>query len=122
MKATIIQLAQLEEYFFAEGCYITELSTGVQDPELSIARARLTPGKTTRLHSLIQTAERYVILEGSGLVEIGELPPSQVSAGDVVLIPPEVPQRITNTAAIDLVFLALCTPPFTEQVYRDLEE
>ena len=54
-------------------------------------------------------------------MEVGDLPPTVVSAGDVVLIPPGVRQRITNIAAVDLVFLALCTPPFSESAYRDLE-
>jgi mannose-6-phosphate isomerase-like protein (cupin superfamily) len=121
VETGIKKFAEESEYFFAEGCYIAELSNGADDPGLSIARARLTPGKTTRWHSLFETAERYVILAGSGLVEVGELPATAVRAGDVVLIPPQVRQRITNTCAVDLVFLALCTPPFQQQVYQDLE-
>ncbi len=122
MEPVIHRQDEREEYYFAEGCYITELSNDGSDPELSIARARVRAGKTTRWHSLDKTTERYVIVAGTGRVEIGDLPPAKVSAGDVVLIPPGVRQRITNTAAVDLVFLALCTPPFREAAYRDLEE
>ena len=121
MNPAILKLEEREEYYFAEGCYITELANDGGDPELSIARARVTAGQTTRWHSLIDTAERYVIIEGAGRVEVGDLPPTVVTAGDVVLIPPGVRQRITNIAAVDLVFLALCTPPFNESAYRDLE-
>ena len=122
MKATVIKTDPDSEYFFAEGCFITELSNSVDDTLLSIARARVEPGKTTRWHRLSDTAERYVILAGSGLVEIDELPATTVTAGDVVLIPPLTRQRITNTGRVDLLFLALCTPPFCQENYRDLEE
>jgi quercetin dioxygenase-like cupin family protein len=48
---------------------------------------RVKPGITTRWHSLSATDERYVILSGQGMVEIGNLPAHSVQAGDVVLIP-----------------------------------
>ena len=111
-----------KEYFFAEGCFITELSNSADDPQVSIARARLEPGKTTRWHYLCDTAERYVLQDGSGLVEVGELPARQVAAGDVVVIPPGVRQRIYNTGACDLVFLAICSPRFREECYVDVED
>jgi oxalate decarboxylase/phosphoglucose isomerase-like protein (cupin superfamily) len=56
-----------------------------------------------------------------GLVEVGDLPPQQVTAGDVVLIPPECRQRIANTGAADLVFLAICSPRFQQQAYEDID-
>lgn len=111
-----------KEYFFAEGCFITELSNSADDPQVSIARARLEPGKTTRWHYLRDTAERYVLQEGNGLVEVGELPARQVAAGDVVVIPPGVRQRIYNTGSCDLVFLAICSPRFRQECYVDVED
>lgn len=111
-----------KEYFFAEGCFITELSNSADDPDVSIARARLEPGKTTRWHYLRDTAERYVLQEGSGLVEVGELPARPVAAGDVVVIPPGARQRICNTGSCDLIFLAICTPRFKEECYVDVED
>jgi mannose-6-phosphate isomerase-like protein (cupin superfamily) len=80
------------------------------------------PGITTRWHRLLDTAERYVILGGTGRVEIGELAPRAVGPGDVVLIPPLCRQRIANTGTADLVFLAICTPRYTEAVYEALED
>jgi len=55
------------------------------------------------------------------VVEVGELPPAAVGPGDVVVIPPLCRQRITNTGNRDLIFLAICTPRFSEAVYEDLE-
>ena len=109
------------EYYFEEGCFITELSNSEDDPEISIARARVEPGKTTKWHSLVGISERYLILEGEGLVEVGEMEARLVRAGDLVSIPPEQRQRISNTSEKDLVFLAICSPAFTSSAYRDLE-
>ena len=108
------------ECYTEEGCYILELSNSPADPDVSIARTRVLPGVTTRLHCLQGVAERYVILEGCGRVEVGDLPAQAVQPGAVVLIPPDCPQRITNTGSGDLVFLAICSPRFTPAVYADV--
>jgi mannose-6-phosphate isomerase-like protein (cupin superfamily) len=121
-KASIKANATTPEYFFAEGCFITELSNSSDDPQVSIARARLEPGKTTRWHYLRVTTERYVVLQGAGLVEVDVLPAQHVGCGDVVIIPAGARQRISNTGTIDLVFLAICAPRFTSGVYVDIED
>jgi mannose-6-phosphate isomerase-like protein (cupin superfamily) len=121
MNACIKANDATQEYFFAEGCFITELSNSGDDPEVSIARARLEPGKTTRWHYLRETNERYVVLQGAGLVEVGDLPAQHVRSGDVVIIPAGVRQRISSTGTIDLVFLAICSPRFTPGAYVDIE-
>jgi mannose-6-phosphate isomerase-like protein (cupin superfamily) len=121
LKECIRKLGHGEEFFTPEGCYITELSNIADDPDVSIARARVEPGMTTRWHRLRGTAERYVILNGEGLVEVGNQPPQEVTAGDVVLIPPMCGQRITNVGNEDLIFLAICTPRFSKEAYEDVE-
>lgn len=120
MVPTILPFAPSVEYEHPEGCHILELSNGPHDPALSIARARVPAGGTTRWHRLVGTTERYVVLEGRGRVEVGDLPPREVGPGDVVLIPPGCRQRIANSGTADLVFLALCTPRFTPAAYEDL--
>jgi mannose-6-phosphate isomerase-like protein (cupin superfamily) len=110
----------VNEYWFEEGCFITELSNTPDDPAVSIARARVPRGGTTRWHQVEATAERYVILEGKGRVEVGDEPPREVGAGDVVLIPPSCRQRIANIGDTDLIFLAICTPRFVREAYREL--
>ncbi len=111
-----------DEYYFEEGCFITELHNSPDDPEVSVARARVEPGRTTRWHSLEAIRERYVMVEGSGLVEIGDEAPRTVLPGEVVHIPPDCRQRITNTGSRDLLFLVVCTPRFTLEAYCDLEK
>jgi mannose-6-phosphate isomerase-like protein (cupin superfamily) len=122
MKEALKHMDGAAEYYFEEGCYILELLNSSEEQDLSIARARVKPGVTTVRHCLLDTAERYVILEGRGRVEVGELPPEEVAPGDVVLIPAFCPQRITNMGDVDLVFLAICTPRFTPRQYQRVAE
>jgi mannose-6-phosphate isomerase-like protein (cupin superfamily) len=110
-----------KEFPTPERCSIIELSNTQDDLEASIARARVRSGVTTRWHRVVGTAERYVILEGSGRVEVGSLPPEDVSPGDVVLIPPSCRQRISNIGQADLIFLAICTPRFRPEAYEDID-
>ena len=112
----------MDEFYIAEGCFITELSNTPDDPAVSIARARVPPGITTRWHRVKGTAERYVILEGKGRAEVGDLPPQEVGPGDVVLIPPGCRQRIANVGQRDLIFLAVCTPRFVKNAYEEIEQ
>jgi len=120
MKQAVHRQNPDDEFYTAEGCYITEVSNSTDDPALSIARARLETGKTTRWHRLVATAERYVIVQGQGRVEIGDLPSTDVAVGDIVLIPPMCRQRITNTGTEELIFLAICTPRFSYDAYEDI--
>jgi mannose-6-phosphate isomerase-like protein (cupin superfamily) len=122
MDAAILTFSGKAEYFTDELCYINELSNAPNDPDVSIARAKVQTGITTRWHRLRGISERYVILEGQGLVEVGDLAPQEIKSGDVVLIPPECRQRITNIGAGDLVFLAVCSPRFQQGAYEDIEE
>ncbi len=120
LKPDIRRATPEEEYYFKEGCHILELSNTPADPELSIARARVAPGVSTRLHRLIGITEYYVILQGQGLVSLDGQPPRQVRPSDVVVIPPRCTQQITNTGPDDLVFLAICSPRFITDAYEAL--
>ena len=87
----------------------------------SIARARVEPGVTTAWHRLSGIQEFYYILEGIGLMEIGEDESFEVKVNDIVKIPSDVAQRIQNIGEEDLIFLAICNPPFTNENYEDLD-
>ena len=75
------------EFYTDERCYITELHNTDADEGCSLARARVEPGVTTRLHKLQGTIERYVILEGAAKVTVGDAGPVVVQPLDVVNIP-----------------------------------
>jgi mannose-6-phosphate isomerase-like protein (cupin superfamily) len=121
MKESIKQTDLNHEFYTPERCYIIELSNSADDPELSIARARVEPGVTTHWHRLKDVVERYYIISGKGRVEVGILPEQKVSPGDVILIPPMCRQRISNIGSEDLIFLAICTPRFSNDCYEDIE-
>ncbi len=110
------------EFFSEEGCYITEIHNRDEDEGCSIARARVKPGATTKLHALIETVERYVIIEGEGRVEIDGGRPIVVRPFDVVVIPAGASQKISNCGSGDLEFLCVCTPRFTPEIYVKKEE
>jgi len=116
---TVTKSTSLREYYFEERCFITEILNDRDVPALSIARARVEPGITTVLHSLVGL-ETYYILTGKGQVKI-EGEPVEVTSGDLVYIEPSEPQRITNIGTEDLVFLAICSPRFTPEDYTALE-
>jgi len=107
------------EYPTPERCYIAENHS---DPNVSIARATVKPGITTKAHHLTEgVQEIYIITSGQGEVTVGNLPPTEVSVGDVVVIPPLTSQKIANTGKTDLVFYCICTPRFTESCYVNEE-
>jgi mannose-6-phosphate isomerase-like protein (cupin superfamily) len=118
MSAKIVFNQSTHEYWFEEGCYIQEIGNSADDPDVSVARARVRPGESTRWHWLEGIYERYLVTAGRATVEIGELPPTTVTVGDLVLIPPGVRQRIRNDGDDDLVFYAICSPPFSATSYR----
>jgi mannose-6-phosphate isomerase-like protein (cupin superfamily) len=109
------------EYFTDERCHILELLNADTSPEASIARARVEPGVTTKQHQVAGTIERYILLEGQGVVHIAGMDDRAVKVGDVIEIPAGVTQSITNNGDRDLVFLCVCTPRFEWDNYESLE-
>jgi mannose-6-phosphate isomerase-like protein (cupin superfamily) len=109
------------EYLTDERCHIIEVANDSGDEQLSIARARVDAGVTTAWHRLNGISERYIIVSGKGLVEVEDIDPTRVEAGDVVRIPAGKAQRIANTGDEQLIFYAVCVPPFSEQAYINLE-
>ena len=121
MRAEIKKATDAVEFETDEHCFIIEVANDDGDEQISIARARVAPGVTTAWHKLTDTTERYIIVQGQGRVQFGASPPVVVGEGDVVRIPVDTPQRIENNGTIDLVFYAVCTPPFKRRSYVNLE-
>ncbi len=78
---------------------------------MSLAEARLYPGRHTERHAHPASEEIYYVLEGAGRIEIdGER--RAIGPGDAVLIPPGARHQAWNTGPDDLVFLCLCAPAY----------
>lgn len=119
VKSAVLRADEQTEFETEERCFITEVANDPHDPELSIALARVQPGVTTAWHRVRDTAERYLIVQGTGFVEVGDSIAETVAAGDVVRIAPSQLQRIRNDGADDLLFYAICTPRFEAHNYVD---
>jgi mannose-6-phosphate isomerase-like protein (cupin superfamily) len=114
LQPKIIKADTPNEYLTPERCSVAENYTC---KDVSIARATVKPGVTTVPHHLKDVQEIYIITSGQGKVTIGDLKPTDVAVGDVVVIPPMTSQKITNTGKVDLVFYCVCTPRFTQECY-----
>ncbi len=77
----------------------------------SLAEARLLPGCATIPHHHVKTEEIYYILEGRGLMRVGE-ETRPVDAGDAIAIAPGAVHQMTNTGAGVLKFLCCCAPAY----------
>lgn len=111
-----------KEFYTTERCHILEmLNNHDNDKPFSIAKARVEPRVTTAWHRLSEITEFYYILNGKGFMEIGEEPGFEVGEDDIVRIPPDHPQRIENIGDDQLIFLAICNPPFSDKNYEELE-
>jgi mannose-6-phosphate isomerase-like protein (cupin superfamily) len=112
MQPEVKQASAAVEFETNERCHITEIANDPGDEFVSIARARV---------ELDRISERYIIVSGQGLVEVDDLEPIDVLPGDVVRIPADIAQRITNTGKGDLIFYAVCAPRFRQDSYISLE-
>lgn len=74
----------------------------------SLARASVGPGERTLPHRL-RTTEVYYILEGRGLMRVGD-ERAEVGPGDTVVIPPGKIQTIENIGTDGLSFLCIVDP------------
>jgi mannose-6-phosphate isomerase-like protein (cupin superfamily) len=118
LEPKVVKAAASKEKLTPEHCYITE---NYSSEALSIARATVKSGVTTLPHHLKGVQEIYLIASGQGKVTVGCLEPTDVEVGDVVIIPPETSQKVTNTGKTELVFYCICTPRFTEACYVNEE-
>jgi mannose-6-phosphate isomerase-like protein (cupin superfamily) len=121
MNPLIKKTGPNSEFMTPERCRILETWNDGSDPAVSVARARVATGVTTQLHRLRGVDERYVILEGTGVMRVGDLAPSAVGPGDVVVIPAGTSQQISNEGNGDLVFYCICTPRFSPDCHEALE-
>ena len=80
----------------------------------SLAEARLLPGASTTPHYHARAEEIYYVLQGQGLMCVGD-ESSQVGPGDAIAIPPGKVHRITNTGNAVLTFLCCCAPAYEHE-------
>lgn len=80
----------------------------------SLAEATVPLGATTDMHYHPKAEEIYYVLEGTGLMRLGE-EESFVRPGDAIAIPPGTPHNIRNDSEIPLRFLCCCAPAYEHE-------
>jgi mannose-6-phosphate isomerase-like protein (cupin superfamily) len=80
----------------------------------SLAEASIDPGKSTRLHRHLETEELYHVMEGEGVMTLGQERFS-VAPGDSILIPPGTPHAIYNKGDRPLRILCCCAPAYRHE-------
>ncbi len=112
----VINIERVEPFTTKDGSEIRELlayrNSCIRNQ--SLAEARLPPGASTTGHHHLKTEEIYYILEGEGLMRIGE-ERQHVVPGDAIAIPPGTFHQITNTGQALLKFLCCCTPTYEHE-------
>jgi len=112
----IKDLKDCEEFIAGDNTILRELlHPGKADLHIrySLAHAIVKPGKTSYLHKL-KTSEVYYILEGEGVMQIGE-ESEKVHSGQAVYIPPNTTQSIHSSGNTDLVFLCIVDPAWRKE-------
>jgi mannose-6-phosphate isomerase-like protein (cupin superfamily) len=80
----------------------------------TLAEARIPVGGGTIPHHHVQTEEIYYVLEGHGLMRVGQ-ESAEVGPGDAIAIPPGISHQITNTRQSQLRFLCCCAPGYEHE-------
>lgn len=109
----VTNVARVRAFTTKDGSEIRELlahrNSAIRNQTL--AEARLPMGAATTPHHHVLTEEIYYILDGRGLMRVGQ-ETREVVPGDAIAIPPGVSHQITNTGANTLVFLCCCAPGY----------
>jgi mannose-6-phosphate isomerase-like protein (cupin superfamily) len=85
---------------------------------LSITWVDLPPGAEQRAHSHEESEQVYVIVRGSGRMQVAG-DEEDVTEGDLVFIPPATQHGIVNDGSETLVYVSAASPPVSmEELYR----
>ena len=111
----IRNLADMPAFITKDGSEIRELlayrNSSIRNQTL--AEARLPAGHRTTSHYHVRTEEIYYILEGRGLMRVGD-ESRPVGPGDAIAIPPEESHQLTNTGDSVLRLLCCCAPGYED--------
>lgn len=109
-------LKDCEEFIAGDDSILREIlhpdKTGVPI-NYSLAHAKVEVGQKTRPHKL-KTSEVYYVIEGQGLMHIGQ-EAFEVGPDVTVYIPPDSVQYIENIGDSDLKFLCIVDPAWRHE-------
>ncbi len=114
MKIIKSEYDKIKPYITKDGSIIRELMhPNVHgDVKQSLAEAIVPVGSKTLLHKHHKSEEIYYILEGRGLMTLGD-EKFEVKKGDAIVIPPKTPHKIENIGNVPLKILCCSYPPYS---------
>ena len=119
MMITKTSLQEIKPYTTKDGSQMREL----MHPEkhgnkmLSFAHAVIEQGCTTFLHMHKTSEEIYHVVQGTGMMTLGE-EQFLIYPGDTVCIRPYMSHCVENTGRQSLIIYCCCAPPYS---HRDTE-
>lgn len=105
-----------EPFTTADGSTVRSLLDRSNAPvaNQSLAEATIAPGEATERHYHRESEEFYLLVEGSGEIEVDD-ERAAVAAGDAILIPPGAWHRIRADDAGPLRLLCACAPAYRHE-------
>jgi mannose-6-phosphate isomerase-like protein (cupin superfamily) len=90
--------------------------------QCSVAEERLMPGQSVSPHFHRETEEVYYILEGEGMMTVGD-ESAGVIAGDAIMIPFNTVHSLENTGTSPMRIVLVCGPAFSraDENFVDLD-
>ncbi len=112
----VVRAEEREAYLTRDGSSVREIAGPAPGNAVkqSLAEATVPPGGETIEHLHRASEEIYRFASGSGRMRLGD-GETEVSAGDVVVIPPGTRHKLWNTGAETLVVLCSCAPPYSHE-------
>ncbi|XRP97739.1 cupin domain-containing protein [Methanocaldococcus sp. 16A] len=116
MKIIKSEYDKIKPYVTKDGSIIRELMhpNAHGNVKQSLAEAIVPVGSKTLLHKHHKSEEIYYILEGKGLMTLGD-EKFEVKKGDAICIPPKTPHKIENIGDVPLKILCCSFPPYSHE-------
>lgn len=113
----IKDIEKCDRFAAADNTFLCELIHPGRDEfalPYSIAHAVIKPDRESLSHRLKESSEIYYILDGKGVIYVGE-EAAEVKKGQAIYIPPGVWQHIRNVGNTDLEILCIVNPYWTAE-------
>lgn len=114
MAAMKTSMDEIMPYPTKDGSLVRELMHPAVhgNQKLSFARAVIEPGGATASHLHKTSEEIYHVVQGSGMMTLGD-EQFPIASGDTVCISPQLPHRVKNTGGEPLIIYCCCAPPYS---------
>ena len=105
----------LPAYVTRDGSEIREwVAPGTPGRRQSLAEATVGAGRSTLAHYHRESEEIYLVVAGSGRLQLGD-DAAAIGPGDCVVIPPGTVHRLWADDGTPLVVVCSCVPPYSHE-------